>query len=165
MQAHPTDDLLHCSVVSKQNLLMGSLDGSFQKLLVTGKSHGQGSLVGYSPWGHKRVGHALATEHSRWNKLKWCHIAGPLSNNTCVFIRDDLKRHRNRETMWRHREKMANHKPRRGSGRKQLLTPSSQTPSLQYCEKIYFCYLSQVEKLSSTKPALGSKKVGDWWLK
>ena len=74
MQAHPTDDLLHCSVVSKQNLLMGSLDGSFQKLLVTGKSHGQGSLVGYSPWGHKRVGHALATEHSRWNKLKWCHI-------------------------------------------------------------------------------------------
>lgn len=36
----------------------------------------------------------------------------------------------------------------------QLLTPSSQTRSLQYCEKIYFCCLSQVEKLFSTKPAL-----------
>ena len=47
------------SVVSKQNMLMGSLDGSFQKLLVIGKSHGQRNLVGYSPWGHKRVGHAL----------------------------------------------------------------------------------------------------------
>ena len=27
-----------------------------------GKSHGQRSLVGYSPWGHKRVRHDLATE-------------------------------------------------------------------------------------------------------
>ena len=27
-----------------------------------GKSHGQSSLVGYSPWGHKRVRHKLATK-------------------------------------------------------------------------------------------------------
>ena len=27
-----------------------------------GKSHGQKSLAGYSPWGHKRVGHDLVTE-------------------------------------------------------------------------------------------------------
>ena len=27
-----------------------------------GKSHGQRSLVGYTPWGHKRVGHDLATK-------------------------------------------------------------------------------------------------------
>ena len=26
-------------------------------VFLSGKSHGQGSLVGYSPWGHKRVGH------------------------------------------------------------------------------------------------------------
>ena len=26
------------------------------------KSHGQRSLAGYSPWGHKRVGHDLATK-------------------------------------------------------------------------------------------------------
>ena len=28
-----------------------------------GESHGQRSLAGYSPWGHRRVGHDLATEH------------------------------------------------------------------------------------------------------
>ena len=28
-----------------------------------GKSHGQRSLVGYSPWNGKRVGHGLMTEH------------------------------------------------------------------------------------------------------
>ena len=26
------------------------------------KSHAQKSLMGYSPWGHKRVGHLLATK-------------------------------------------------------------------------------------------------------
>ena len=26
-------------------------------VFLPGKSHGQRSLVGYSPWGHKRVGH------------------------------------------------------------------------------------------------------------
>ena len=30
-------------------------------VLLPGKSHGQRSLVGYSLWGHKRVGHDLAT--------------------------------------------------------------------------------------------------------
>ena len=29
-------------------------------VLLPGKSHGQGSLVGYSPCGHKRLGHDLA---------------------------------------------------------------------------------------------------------
>ena len=27
-----------------------------------GTSHGQRSLVGYSPWGHKRAGHDLVTK-------------------------------------------------------------------------------------------------------
>ena len=27
-----------------------------------GNSHGQRNLVGYSPWGHKRVGHNLMTK-------------------------------------------------------------------------------------------------------
>ena len=31
-------------------------------VFLPGKSHGQRSLTGYSPWGHKRVGHDLATE-------------------------------------------------------------------------------------------------------
>ena len=30
-------------------------------VFLPGKSYGQGSLVGYSPWGRKRVGHELAT--------------------------------------------------------------------------------------------------------
>ena len=31
-------------------------------VFLPGKSHEQKSLVGYSPWGHKRVGHDLATK-------------------------------------------------------------------------------------------------------
>ena len=30
-----------------------------------GKSHGQRSLAGYSPWGHKRVGHDLVTKQQQ----------------------------------------------------------------------------------------------------
>ena len=31
-------------------------------VFLSGKSHGQRSLVGYSPWGHKGVGHHLTTK-------------------------------------------------------------------------------------------------------
>ena len=50
---------------------MGSIPGlgrSPEKEIAThsvflpGKSHGHKSLVGYSPWSHKRVGHDLATK-------------------------------------------------------------------------------------------------------
>ena len=34
-------------------------------VFVPGKSHGQGSLVGYTPWGHKRVGHDLMTKQQQ----------------------------------------------------------------------------------------------------
>ena len=30
------------------------------------KSHEQRSLVGCNPWGHKRAGHDLAMDHTRW---------------------------------------------------------------------------------------------------
>ena len=30
-------------------------------VFLPGKSHGQRSLAGYSPWGHKRIGHDLVT--------------------------------------------------------------------------------------------------------
>ena len=37
------------------------------------KSQGQRSLVGYSPWDHKRVGHDLATEHAvRLHAVRLC---------------------------------------------------------------------------------------------
>ena len=35
-------------------------------VFLPGKSHGQRSLMGYSPWGRKRVTHDLATEHAHW---------------------------------------------------------------------------------------------------
>ena len=31
-------------------------------IFLPGESHGQRSLVGYSPWGHKGVGHDLVTK-------------------------------------------------------------------------------------------------------
>ena len=30
--------------------------------ILAGKFHGQRSMAGYSPWGHKRVGHDLKTK-------------------------------------------------------------------------------------------------------
>ena len=33
------------------------------------KSHGQRSLAGYSPWGHKRVGHDLATKQQKLQRI------------------------------------------------------------------------------------------------
>ena len=49
---------------------MGSIPGSGRSpgkgngtlVFLLGKSHGQRSLEGYSPWGHKRVRHDLATK-------------------------------------------------------------------------------------------------------
>ena len=35
------------------------------QIFLPGKSHGQRSLVGYSSWGHKRVGHNLATKQQQ----------------------------------------------------------------------------------------------------
>ena len=38
------------------------------------KSHGQRSLVGYSPWGHKRGGHDLVTKQQIFLCIYICHI-------------------------------------------------------------------------------------------
>ena len=40
-------------------------------LFLPGKSHGQRSLAGYSPWDHKRVRHNLWTKHHHQAKIKW----------------------------------------------------------------------------------------------
>ena len=34
-------------------------------VFLPGKSHGQRSLVNYSPWGHKRAGHQLVIKHKQ----------------------------------------------------------------------------------------------------
>ena len=36
------------------------------QIFLPGKSHGQRSLVGYSPWGHKRVRNNLASKHQQY---------------------------------------------------------------------------------------------------
>jgi len=35
-------------------------------VFLPGESHGQRSLAGYSPWGHKRVRHNLETTQQQW---------------------------------------------------------------------------------------------------
>ena len=37
-------------------------------VFLPGKSNGQRSLVGYSPWGHKRIGHNLVTKQQTYIK-------------------------------------------------------------------------------------------------
>ena len=43
-------------------------------VFLPGESHGQRSLVGYSPWGCKRAGHDLATQQQK-NVLRLHHLA------------------------------------------------------------------------------------------
>ena len=43
--------------------------------VLPGESHGQRSLVGYSPWGYKSTGHDLVTEHAQ-------HSLGKLTEMT-----------------------------------------------------------------------------------
>ena len=44
-------------------------------LSLPGKSHGQMSLVGYSPWGCKRVGHNLANKYTRTHQWLRLHAS------------------------------------------------------------------------------------------
>ena len=56
-------------------------------VLLPGKSHGQRSLVGYSPWGHKRVGHDLATKQQlqQQSNLTQCFMNNRFSANGACF--------------------------------------------------------------------------------
>ena len=50
-------------------------------IFLTGKSHGQRSLVGYSPWGHKIVGHNLATKQQiHTNTVSPLHMTLQVAN-------------------------------------------------------------------------------------
>ena len=61
------------------------------------KSHAQRSLVGSSPWGHKRAGHNLATKHSnnRWEP-RFC----PMQNGQCGFTRGRVRAKEMEEEPW-----------------------------------------------------------------
>ena len=47
-------------------------------VFLPGKSRGQRSLVGYSPWGHKRIGHNLVTKQQQQQivGLQYCVLPG-----------------------------------------------------------------------------------------
>ena len=49
-------------LLSKETLWRGKWQPT--PVLLPGKSHGQRSLAGYGPWGHKRVTYDLVTEHT-----------------------------------------------------------------------------------------------------
>ena len=46
-------------------------------VLLPGKSHGKGSLVGYRQWGSQRVGQALATQQQQFS---------PTPGGSCVWM-------------------------------------------------------------------------------
>ena len=48
--------------------------GNGNPLQWVGKSHGQGNLASCSPWGHKRVEHDLATEHTCIGMIQLIYI-------------------------------------------------------------------------------------------
>ena len=47
----------------------GEGNGSPFPIFLPGKSHEQWSLVGYSPWGHRRVRHFLSTKQQQQQAL------------------------------------------------------------------------------------------------
>ena len=53
-------------------------------LFLSGKAHEQRSLVGYSPWGHKRVGHDWVTKHSTALTIVGVHFKIVASYRTSV---------------------------------------------------------------------------------
>ena len=57
-----------------------------------GKSHGHRSLEGYSPWGHKRVGHDSATKQRQRKKEKQM-LPGHFSHLVCSKTALDSKKH------------------------------------------------------------------------
>ena len=54
-------------------------------VFLPGKSHGQRSLAGYSPWGHKRVSYSLATKQQQQQQQNTHHKSFELSDNLQPF--------------------------------------------------------------------------------
>ena len=58
-----------------RKVLWRSILASLTPVFFPGKSHGQRSLVGYSLWGSKRVGHDLATERQQQLFIEGCIVS------------------------------------------------------------------------------------------
>ena len=66
-------------------------------VLLPGKSHGQRSLVGYRPWGCKRVGHSLETKQQQCQHIRNSTILKESCWRECIE-----KQHRDEEFCPRH---------------------------------------------------------------
>ena len=69
-------------------------EGTRNPLFLPGKPYGQRSLVSYSPWGHRRVGHDLATKQQQHlNLLNFakhsCTCISVSTTTSCVFVLED----------------------------------------------------------------------------
>ena len=64
-------------------------EGNGTPVFLPGKSHGQMSLVGYSPWGHKRVRHNLVTE----KQYVYTHICICIYANYKLYIHIHMHAH------------------------------------------------------------------------
>ena len=60
-------------------------------VFLLGKSYGQRSLVGYSPWGRKRVGHDIATNEQPQTVTKSVSIQYGLTESLCVLFPDSVR--------------------------------------------------------------------------
>ena len=59
-------------------------------VFLPGESQGQRSLVGYSPWGHKRVGHNWVTEHVCMPQLD--SMSWRIKTLICKQFQDEVSR-------------------------------------------------------------------------
>ena len=56
----------HSSIL-RTSLVAQMVEKKKKKSACSAEFHGQRSLVGYSPWAHKRIGHELATQQQQQN--------------------------------------------------------------------------------------------------
>ena len=65
-------------------------------VFLPGKSHGQRSLSGYNPWGHKRVGYNLATKQQNcWVIWVGCRLRGRTESDTTEATQQQQQQHEN----------------------------------------------------------------------
>ena len=62
-------------------------------VFLPGKSHGERSLAGYSPWGHKKIRHGLVAEQQQQghtvSKRQSCHV----DPAECIILLCDAPSH------------------------------------------------------------------------
>ena len=55
-------------------------------VFLPGRSHGKRSLAGYSPWGHKRIGHDLVTKEQAWFTRLCSFLLYSWVTQLCMYI-------------------------------------------------------------------------------